>query len=265
MARGSEHRPDLTVVVPCYNESKNIAQTVEQIHLAAQSAAIGSHEIVVVDDCSTDDTAAVVAELARRDPQVVLVRNARNVGFGGAYKEGVRHARGTYVIMVPGDNAHPHEGISPILRKAGEADIVIPYLANPEKRSKRRRVVSRTFTATMNLLFGLRVPYYNGLVLHKTDLLRTIEITTDSFAYQAEALVKLIRSGARYTTVSVPINEQEKRFGNAFHLRNIYRVLKAISGLWITMRHFRVQPERLTAATAEDAGGRLRVTPARGS
>lgn len=265
MARGGERRPDLTVVVPCYNESKNIAQTVEQIHLAAQSAVIGSHEIVVVDDCSTDDTAAVVTQLAHRDPRIVLVRNARNVGFGGAYKEGVRHARGIYVIMVPGDNAHPHEGISPILRKAGEADIVIPYLANPEKRSKRRRVVSRTFTAMMNLFFGLRVPYYNGLVLHKTDLLRTIEITTDSFAYQAEALVKLIRSGARYTTVSVPINEQEKRFGNAFRLRNIYRVLKAVFDLWVKMRHFRAQPERLTAAAAKDGSGRLGVTPARGS
>lgn len=265
MARGDEQRPDLTVVVPCYNESKNIAQTVDQIHLAARSAAIASHEIVIVDDCSTDDTAAVVTQLARRDPRVVLVQNPHNVGFGGAYKEGVRQARGTYVIMVPGDNAHPHDGISPILRKAGEADIVIPYLANPERRSKRRRVVSRTFTAMMNLLFGLRVPYYNGLVLHKTDLLRTIEITTDSFAYQAEALVKLIRAGARYTTVSVPISEQEKRFGNAFHMRNIYRVLKAVFDLWVKMRHFRDQPGRLTAATTKDGGGRLGVTPARGS
>ncbi|MGH6975948.1 MAG: glycosyltransferase family 2 protein [Stellaceae bacterium] len=264
MVRGGEQRPDLTAVVPCYNESKNIARTVDQIHLAARSAAIGSHEIVVVDDCSTDDTAAVVAGLARLDPRIVLVRNPRNVGFGGAYKEGVRHARGTYVIMVPGDNAHPHEGISPILRKAGEADIIIPYLANPEKRSKRRRVVSRTFTAVINLLFGLHVPYYNGLVLHKRDLLRTIEITTDSFAYQAEALVKLIRSGARYATVSVPISEQEKRFGNAFHLRNVYRVLKAIFDLWIKMRHFRAQPERLTAAAAKDGSGPLGVTPARG-
>jgi glycosyltransferase involved in cell wall biosynthesis len=232
MAVDASIRPLISFVVPCYNEALNIAGTVAEVKAAAAEAAIATFEIIVVDDCSTDESAAVVAKLASQDSRLRLVSNTRNLGFGGAYKKGIREAAGTYVIMIPGDNAHPKASITPILRKAGEADMVIPYVTNPETRSHRRRVISYSFTLLLNLLFQLRVPYFNGTVLHRTDLLKTIHIKTNGFSYQAEAVIKLIKRGASYTTVGVPIDESRKQRTTAFKPKNVYRVVNSVFSLW---------------------------------
>lgn len=232
MTDASSSRPEVTFVVPCYNEAANISSVIAEIDATAAASGIASYEINVVDDCSTDDSARIVAAQAVEKRYVKLIRNQKNLGFGGAYKEGIRHATGTYVIMVPGDNAHPRDSLIPILRKAGEADIIIPYVTNPQTRSWRRRAVSFAFTTLMNTLFRLKIPYFNGTVLHKTDLLKSIDIQTNSFAYQAEALIRLIQAGATYASVGVEIEEPRNKATTAFRPRNIYRVVHTIFNLW---------------------------------
>ncbi len=227
-----DDRPKLTVVVPCYNEAPFILDTIDQVAAAAAESKIAAFEILVIDDCSKDESPALVAKRAKTQSFVKLVRNARNLGFGGAYKEGVRRASGEYVIIVPGDNCFPSRSIAGVLGKLGTADIVIPFTVNPETRPWRRRALSRGFTMLVNALFGLRVPYYNGIVLHRTALLRTIEIRTDSFAFQAEALVKLIRQGASYETVGIELKESPQKATSAFRLRNVLRVLKSLCSIW---------------------------------
>jgi glycosyltransferase involved in cell wall biosynthesis len=225
-------RPEVTFIVPCYNEAANILGVIAEIDATAAAIGIATYEINIVDDCSTDDSAKIVAARAVDKQYVKLIRNQKNMGFGGAYKEGVKSATGTYVIMVPGDNAHPRDSLIPILRKAGEADIIIPYVTNPGTRSWRRRAISFAFTTLMNTLFRLNVPYFNGTVLHKTDVLKSIEIQTNSFAYQAEALIRLIQGGATYASVGVEIEEPHNKATTAFRPRNIYRVVHTIFSLW---------------------------------
>jgi glycosyltransferase involved in cell wall biosynthesis len=226
-------RPVITFVVPCYNERANIGQTVEEIEIAVRGAAIVSHEIIVVDDCSTDDSQAIVRALAQQNSNLVLIPNSRNLGFGAAYKTGLQHARGIYVIMIPGDNAFPNVGIRRILSKMGTADIVVPYFAQREARFWSRRVISRAFTLLMNCLFNMRLPYFNGPVLHRADLLSGIEIKTDGFAFTAEGLIKLIKSGATYTTIGVEVLERAGGKSSALKPKNILLVAQALPRLWV--------------------------------
>lgn len=226
----------VSFVVPCYNERENVAKTIEEIEAAAGESGTGAYEILVVDDCSKDGTGDLVAALMQEKRHVKLISNTQNLGFGGAYKEGLKRAAATHVIMVPGDGV-PRAGIIPILRKMGQADIVVPYVGNPEVRPWQRRFASRAFTFVINTLFGLNVPYFNGLVLHKTKQLRRIDIKTNGFAYQAEALVKLISGGASYCTVSMIIEERRIGKSSAFSLKNVYRVAKAVFLLWYETRH----------------------------
>ncbi len=224
-------RPAFSFVVPCYNEAANLGGTVVEIEASAREAGLASFEIVLVDDGSSDGTAEVIQGLAEAKPYVRPVINPRNLGLGGAYKAGVAAAGGIHVMMVPGDNAHPAHGISPIIAAVDRADMVIPYVTNPEVRSFPRRLASRGFVVIMNTLFGLKVPYYNGLVVHRLDLLREIEIETDSFAYQAEAVVKLLKRGADFQTVGVEINTWEHGNTKAFRVSNVVNVLRALMDL----------------------------------
>ena len=223
----------LSFVVPCFNERANITKVIAEIDAAAADAGVSNYEIVVVDDCSTDDTREVVRSVCAQRSGVELVCNEINLGFGGAYKAGIAYAGGAYVMMIPGDNSWPKEGIARILRRAGEADIVIPYSVNPEARTFTRLIISRAFTWLINTLFGLKVPYFNGTVLHKTELLRSITIRTNSFAYQAEALVKLIRGGASYVTVPVIVVERTDGTSSALQTKNVVQVAQCLALLLI--------------------------------
>jgi len=244
-------RPNVSFIIPCYNEAQNVTGTVAQIEAGAKNANVDSYEIIIVNDCSTDNTDEVAANLAKNNTRITHISNERNLGFGGAYKEGVKHVRGVYVIMIPGDDVHPHASISPILRKAGEADIIIPYIGNPEARTWPRRITSVAFTGILNTLFRLDIPYYNGVVLHKLDLLRTVEIHTNGFAYQAEALIKLLKGGATYTTIPIEITERTVGKTSAFQLTNVYRVLMTIFTLWRDVnRSVRWKPSATGTRTA---------------
>jgi hypothetical protein len=251
--------PTISFVVPCYNEAGNIGQTIDAIARANALAEINRYEIVVVDDCSRDGTGELVERLAADDARIRLVTNAINLGFGGAYKEGVKRAHGAYLIMVPGDNAFPADSIARILLKMGKADIVVSYFAQPSARHLSRRIISRAYTTLMNALFALRLPYYNGPALHAAKLLRRIEIKTDGFAFQAEALIKLIKAGATYVTVPVEVVERTEGRSTALRPKNIYRVATTLPRLWLevrrsnpaaqaAVREYRSEPARMLPA-----------------
>ena len=258
MQGNAADRPAVSFVVPCYNEQANIAAAVAEIETAACEAQLPSFEIVVVDDCIVYLSRKLVTEMGAEKTYVRLVANSQNMGFGGSYKTGVRNAQGIYVIMIPGDNSHPSAGITPILSRMGASDIVIPYVANPEARSVARQIVSSAFTRLVNGLFGLKVTYFNGCVLHKTDLLKQIDIRTNGFAYQAEALVKLIRAGANYIEIPVAISERSNGKSSAFKPKNIYRVCRAILSVWLEVHGMRHRKERRRisfAGSAADGSG----------
>jgi len=216
----------VSFVVPAFNEQANVADTVREVEIAARG--LDDFEIILVNDGSSDNTAEIIDTLARSNGRVRAVHNKQNLGLGGAYKAGVAKATMPYVIMVPGDNNHPADGIVPILDRIGQADVVIPYVANPQVRQWHRRLISEAFRSLLNILFGLKVPYYNGLVVHRLTLLKTITIETDGFAYQAEALVKLLRGGASSVAVPVQISHRGDRTTRAFRWKNVKTVLAAI-------------------------------------
>jgi len=222
-------------IIPAYNEEKNINGAIDEVIGVVKKCNIKKYEIIVINDCSSDKTLQIVTARVVKNLPIKIINNLKNYGFGGSYKLGVQKAIMDYVIMIPGDNAHPGNGIIPILNLAGSADIIIPYSKNPGTRSLARRIISFLFTFFVNLLFLNKVPYYNGLVLHKTKLIQSIEIKTNSFAYQAEGLVRLLSSGASFISVGVDINERDHGKSSAFKLKNIFFVIKAVIFLRIEL------------------------------
>lgn len=216
----------VSFVVPCYNEEQTVAATVQSIRAAVRTDR--NYEIILVDDCSCDGTLERMRQLAEDDPNIRVIHNDINLNFGGAYKRGAAVASSSYTMMLPGDDGFPSESIVEIMRHAGEADIIIPIILNPGVRAWHRAIASKGFTTLLNWLFWMEVGYYNGAVLQRTDLLRTIEIKTNSFAYQAEAIVKLVARGATYTHCYVRIKDREAGQSSALSLRNQIAVWKTL-------------------------------------
>jgi glycosyltransferase involved in cell wall biosynthesis len=232
----SSSRPHgVSIIVPALNEATTLGAAVQRCREAA-SRHFPDHEIIVIDDGSTDETGHIADALARADARVQVVHHERPRNLGFAYKAGVARARFAYVLMFPGDNEGSDEQLDAVMASAGRADIIVNYIANPEIRPWSRRVLSRGFVGLLNSLFGLRLRYYNGTVLHRTDVVRAITIHTDSFAYQAEALIKLLKAGHTYIEVGTPIAPRVEGRTKAFRLANTLAVGRAVFRLLAEVR-----------------------------
>lgn len=97
--------PTVSIVIPMKNESENVAFLLDEI--AEACAHVDSHEVIVVDDGSTDDTAARVRARMARDPSLRLLRHAASAGQSAAVHSGVTAARAPVVCTLDGDGQNP--------------------------------------------------------------------------------------------------------------------------------------------------------------
>lgn len=224
----------VSFVVPALNEER-IVETVIRDIWDIVDARIATYEIILIDDGSTDRTGAIMDRLAGELSGLRVLHNSPNIGLGASYQRGLSQAKCDYVMMLCGDGGLPASSLPPIIAKIGTADIVVPYMLNLRQlKTPARYMVSRTYTSLLNTIFGYRLNYYNGLPVHRRALLETIEITSSGFGFQAEILIKLLKSGRSFVQVGV-LGAEATNKSSIFRFRNVisvgYTMLKLLREL----------------------------------
>ena len=218
----------LSIIIPAYNESENIIDTLENIAAALEPLQL-RHEILVIDDGSTDATAALVTSNLHRFPSATLLKNERNRGFGWSYRRGVDAAALDHIVMVHGDNAWGRETLREFFSRVGDADVIIGYTRDMwRSRTWIRTAISKAYTWVVNLITMRRLTYYNGLQIHQAPVLKSLRIQSSGYGFQSEVLVK--SQGLTKTRVEVPMDltEREKGESKAFRLKNVVDVLRTL-------------------------------------
>jgi glycosyltransferase involved in cell wall biosynthesis len=224
-------RRSLSIVIPAYNEAENIIPTLSNVAAAIESLPLDA-EILVIDDGSRDETSARVTAQRHRFPAVRLLINERNLGFGATYRRGVDAASRSYIVMVHGDNAWSAETLRELFSRTGDADIVIGYTRDMWRvRPLGRTILSKVFTALVNVITGHRLRYYNGLQIHRADLLKTLAIQSTGYGFQAEVLVKALRGGRSFIEVPMDLREREQGESKAFRWKNAVDVVQTLKRL----------------------------------
>jgi glycosyltransferase involved in cell wall biosynthesis len=217
-------RRSLSIIIPAYCEADNILDTLENVSVALQPLGL-THEILVVDDGSSDGTGDLVTANLSRFPTVRLLTNERNMGFGWSYRRGVDAASLEHLVMVHGDNAWGVETLREFFGHVGEADIIIGYTRHMWRaRTWRRAVISKAFTFLVNLITQRRLAYYNGLQIHRASVLKSLRIESHGYGFQAEVLVKALRSSRSYREVAMDLTERKKGESQAFRWKNVVDV-----------------------------------------
>jgi glycosyltransferase involved in cell wall biosynthesis len=213
-------RLDLTLVVPALNEERNIAGTLDAVARVLASCPGKSAEMLVIDDGSTDRTAAVVEEISARDPRVVLVRNPENLGLGASLQIAIARAAGRQLLIVPGDNDLPSQTLLELIRNAGKADMVMCYFENREQRGRVRNLLSTLFGLFYTTCFDVYPQYINGPCVYPVANLRKLRLFSTRFSIVAEINVKLLRQGVSF--LEVPSYRQVGMKGSSsFSLSNL--------------------------------------------
>ncbi len=145
----------VSIVVPLYDEAKNIEPLFEELEAVTSTIADTTWEYVFVDDGSRDDSLLLLARLAEKDPKVKVVSLARNFGKELALTAGVTYALGDAVITMDADLQHPPALLPDLLEKwrAG-ADVVVATRRATARKTVVRRISSRLFTVIERILSG---------------------------------------------------------------------------------------------------------------
>ncbi len=201
--------PELSVVIPCYNEARTIREIVEKVRATGLDL-----EIIVVDDGSGEETRKVLAALSL--PGVRVVFQPRNMGKGAALRRGFQEARGAYIVVQDADLEYDPGEFSKLLGplRAGKADAV--YGSRFAEGYKGvtpfwHYFVNRFLTGLSNLVNGLALTDMETCYkCVRREILQTLPLTSDRFGFEPEVTARLAKRKARI--VEVPIAYRRRSY-----------------------------------------------------
>jgi glycosyltransferase involved in cell wall biosynthesis len=256
----SEPRPDLSVVLPAFNEAENIDAAVGRCLDVAARLAI-EVEVLVVDDGSCDATAERVAAWTARDARVRMVRHPSNLGYGAALRSGLTAAEGTRVFFTDADLQFDLTELDGLLARSDEADILAGYRA-PRRDPWHRCLNGWLWSRLVDLLFSTGVRDVDcAFKLFHRDVLAHVPIRSMGAFVNTEILVRARAAGFR--VVEVPVKHLPRVAGRATGAdpRVIVRAFVELASLWVELRALvrrgpegTTRPARQTARTP--GGGR---------
>ncbi len=230
------NRPEISVVIPAFNEELRIGPTIRGV-LAELGTLPLTIEVVVVDDGSTDGTALAANAIAATDTRLRVLHHERNRGLGASYFTGVSASAGVYVSWLPGDDAILPACLATMIALREQADIVITYPVFDGPRPRLRTLLSGVYVGLMNAICGGRVRYFNCVTLMRRDLLLSVLSDRNrGFGIFAEILVRLLRAGCSFVEIPIPSRHQAMAGSKAFRWRNVASVCGQTIRLWWTVR-----------------------------
>jgi glycosyltransferase involved in cell wall biosynthesis len=192
----------LSVVLPCFNEAENVGEAISQTRAAARRVA-DLHEIIVVDDGSTDGTGDAVRSIARHCPAVRLATHAENLGYGAALRTGIAEARLPWILLTDADLQFDLDELDRLAELAPTHDLIVGRRSQ-RRDSLHRRVNAAAWNALVNALFKLPVHDVDcAFKLARTELLQALDLRSRGATISPEMLVKSIAAGAAIAELDV--------------------------------------------------------------
>lgn len=222
----------LSVVIPAYNEESTLAAVIQRVlsipHL---------HEIVVIDDCSTDKTGEIADEMARLNPKVRAVRRERNGGKTEALKTGFALTTGAIVIVQDADLEYDPEEIDELIAPILEGNADVVYGSRFLVRRAARvlyfyhYLANKGLTFLSNLFTNVNLTdVETGYKAFRGEIIRNMIITSDGFGFEIEVTAKVAKLGCAMYEVPISYHgrtyEQGKKIGLTDGVAALWYILK---------------------------------------
>ena len=222
--------PAISLVIPAYNEQAVIAQAICEAD-EALAGLVANYEILIVDDGSTDATVEIATREAQQRPNVKILVQPRNLGYGAALRRGFEAASAPLVGFTDADCQFNLHELDRLLLLAKDYDIVCGYRIQRHE-GWRRDVTSTTYNLVARLLFGIRVRDCDcALKLFRKEFLAANPIETNGFFVNTELLAKAKLKQA--SIVEVGVTHRARAAGESkVSLLEVYPVASSMLRYW---------------------------------
>jgi polyisoprenyl-phosphate glycosyltransferase len=220
------HRPTLiSVVLPAYNESEGLPTVIESI-LGVLDQTGFSHEIIVVDDGSADNTRQVMLDLCARQPALRYLRFSRNFGKEAALTAGLKAASGDAVILMDADGQHPTSLIPLFLERWREGYEVVAGVQSRRLESWLKRALKGVYYHFMDAGSSVEIPPGAG----DFRLLDRKAVDAINALPERNRLMKGLYAWVGFRVALVPFKVDHRVAGNSkFSWRQLFKL--AFTGL----------------------------------
>ena len=206
-------RPSISLVLPAYNEAENIEPMVAEA-MPALEAVSDDFEIIVVDDGSADDTAAVTRRVMEGNPHVRLIEHPVNRGFGAAVFSGFTNAEKDWIFYTDADRQFVLSELENFVPLMDQADLIAGYRA-PRRDPFLRVFYGKGWSMLCALVFGYTVRDVDcGFKLFRREIIEELAPTIRSrgATFSIEWLVRAKRAGYRF--VELPVTHRPRVAGS---------------------------------------------------
>jgi glycosyltransferase involved in cell wall biosynthesis len=220
----------VSIVLPCFDERENVEAAVIEARSAGRAAA-RAHEIVVVDDGSSDGTGDLAAALAARDPDVRLLTHEANRGYGAALRTGIAAARMPWVLLTDADLQFDLGQLADTTPLTSQYDLVIGR-RTPRRDPLYRRVYGHTWNWLIRRLLELPVRDVDcAFKLVRRELLQSLELRSTGAMISPELVARSLARGARLVEVDVAHRPRAAGAQTGANPRVILRALSELRAL----------------------------------
>jgi len=225
----------LTITFPCYNEEANVERVTRQAVEVGRALA-DDLEVVVVNDGSKDRTGEIAERLAAELPEVRVVHNNPNRGYGGALARGFKEATKNWIFYTDGDGQFDMWELRDVLPLLERCDVVSCYRMD-RKDPLLRKINAFAWTTLVRLLFGLRLRDIDGAFkIYPKPFIDAIELRSRGALIDTEMLAKARNFGLKIGQRGV---HHYPRTAGQQTGANLKVILRAFKELFTLYRHIR--------------------------
>jgi glycosyltransferase involved in cell wall biosynthesis len=229
----------LSILMPVYNERSVVERCIDQV-LSAPVPEEMERELVIVDDCSTDGTYAILERLAAGRPEIRLFKHAKNAGKGAAVRSAIERATGDFSLIQDADLEYDPNEYPRLLRPLldGHADAVFGsrYLAGEQRRALPfwHTQINKTLTLISNMFCNLDLTDMETCYkVFRTDLLKSIPIRNDRFGFEPEIVMKASKRKLRIYEVPISYHGRTYEEGKKIGWKDGVKALMVVLRYWL--------------------------------
>ncbi len=200
-------KKSLSVVIPAYNEAESIPELVNQLHQTLLNDI--DHEIIFIDDGSTDGTAELVSTLAQENNSIRAIIFHRNYGKSAALAEGFKVAQGDYIVTMDADLQDDPNEIPHLITKLEEGFDLVTGWKKTRRDPWTKRWPSKIANFVTGMMTGVKVHDMNcGLKIYRKSVIKTLDIYGGRHRY-----IPALAGQKKFRISEISVNHRARQFG----------------------------------------------------